>query len=323
MRNALLLMLPMLLAACGGCGPKPPGETPPLLVFGRSGTGPGEFNYPRAATVGPDQTLYVIDKAGRLQAFSAAGEFLRAWRMPAIDAGKPTGLGIGPDGRIYAADTHYSRVLVFAPDGRLVEQFGTHGDGPGQFRLPTDVAVAPDGTIFVSEYGGNDRISVFAPGWRFLRSFDGRDDGRGTRFERPQALSLDRDGTLWVADAGNHRICHFSRAGRLLGTFGRPGHDAGQLWFPYDVAVLADGTLVVCEYGNNRVQRFDRDGRSLGIWGRAGRRPGELAYPWALAPGTGDRLYVIDSGNNRVQVIDAGHRNTWSMPRSKGPAEAG
>lgn len=298
-----------------GCQPAAtPGAVPPLLLFGRSGMGPLEFNYPRAVAINADGRLYIVDKGGHVQGLTQAGEFVLDWRMPEIDAGKPTGLGIGPDGNVYAADTHYARVLVFAPDGRQVGQFGTLGEGPGQFRLPTDVAIHPNGFIYVSEYGGNDRISKFSPQWEYLLSFGGRDAGEAS-LERPQALLIGPDKTIWVADSCNHRICHFDADGRFLGAFGRPGHEAGELWFPYNLDLLSDGTMVVCEYGNNRVQRFDCAGHSLGTWGAAGRAPGQLAYPWALAVGADDRVFIVDSGNNRVQVIDGDARGTWFWSR--------
>lgn len=312
--HGLALTIALAASVALGCRPaSTPGLAPPPEAFGRTGMGPGEFNYPRAAAINADGILYVVDKAGRIQALTQAGEFVLGWRMPEIDAGKPTGLGIAPDGTVYAADTHYARVMYFSAEGEPLGRFGALGDGPGQFRLPTDVAVDREGFIYVSEYGGNDRISKFSPQRRYLFSFGGREAGPAS-LERPQALLVAPDNTLWVADACNHRICHFDCEGGFLGSFGRAGHEVGELWFPYSIDLLSDGTLVVCEYGNNRVQRFDPAGGSLGIWGAAGRAPGQLAYPWAVAVGDDDRVLVIDSGNNRVQVIPGRARRTWHQP---------
>lgn len=296
-----------VLSVFCGCAQSP--TEAPEFLFGRTGMGVLEFNYPRAATVAPNGLLYVVDKAGRIQAFTQAGEFAYLWRTPEIERGKPTGLGSGPDSRVYAADTHYSRVLVFEPDGTLVRMFGEFGEAPGQFHLPTDVAVNARGEIYVSEYGGNDRVSKFTPDWQFILSFGAAGSGPGAMV-RPQAIHVARDQTLWIADSCNHRICHFDADGNFLSAFGALGEAVGALNFPYNVERLDDGTLLVCEYGNNRIQRFTETGESLGIWGRAGRGRGELAYPWALAIGRQDRVFVIDSGNNRVQVVDA--RRVWS-----------
>ena len=298
-----------------------------MLVFGRTGMGPGEFSYPRAAVASPDGDLYVVDKTGRIQCFRSDGRFSHQWRMPDTAAGKPTGLGGGPSDLsatawvLYAPDTHYGRVLLFEPDGTHLGEFGSFGTGPGQFRLPTDVAIDRNGFIYVSEYGGNDRISRFSPRREYQFSFGGPDAGEAALM-RPQSLLAAPDGTIWVADAGHHRICHFGPDGTFLGSFGRLGRAAGELKFPYNIERLSDGTLAVCEYGNNRIQRFDTAGRSLGTWGGAGRRPGELAYPWALAVGDGDRLFIIDSGNNRVQVIEGLGSRTWIRP-SAGVADGG
>jgi DNA-binding beta-propeller fold protein YncE len=275
-----------------------------VRIFGRTGLGPGEFSYPRAAVFARDGGLFVVDKSARIQGFDPDGGHRLDWHTPVWDAGKPTGLGIGPDGRIFVADTHYSRVLVYEPDGTAVAQFGTRGTGPGQFLLPTDVAVGPDGCIYVGEYSGNDRISKFTPAHEYLFSFADATAGPG-HVQRPQCLLFGPDGVLWVADACNHRIARYSTDGRFLGAFGRNGTADGELRFPYGMDWLPDGTLLVTEYGNNLLQRFERDGRSLGTWGRAGRGAGELAYPWAVVT-RGARAYVIDSGNNRVQVLDTG-----------------
>ncbi|MFO0837841.1 MAG: hypothetical protein U1D55_04895 [Phycisphaerae bacterium] len=304
----LLMYGACLVAGCSGADRDAP--SPVESTFGRTGVGVLEFNYPRAAVAAPAGKFYVVDKAGHIQLLMQGGEFVLDWHMPEISAGKPTGLGISQDGRVFAADTHYSRVTVFSGDGRELQRFGEWGDGPGQFRLPTDVAVNARGEIYVSEYGGNDRVSKFTPDWRFLLSFGGRDAGDAS-MQRPQSLAIGADGSLWVADAVGHRICHFDAEGRFLGVFGKLGSGLGDLRFPYGVDLLSDGSLIVCEYGNNRVQRFDASGQSLGIWGRAGRKPGELAYPWAAVVGQGDRVLVIDSGNNRVQVFAGMSQKSW------------
>ncbi|UCG33481.1 MAG: 6-bladed beta-propeller [Phycisphaerales bacterium] len=284
-----------------GCGPSlPPAE--PEFVFGETGLGPGEFSYPRAIAVAPDDAVFVVDKSGRIQRFDPDGNVETVWHMPEYAAGKPTGMTVHPDGRLFVADTHYNRVLVFDRDGEELARFGEAGTGPGQFMLPTDVALDASGRIYVSEYGGNDRISRFSPDFEFELSFGGPESG-AARLTRPAGMAFDEEGMLWVADACNHRLCRFNPEGKLLQTIGEMGRDQGQLRYPYDIDLLDDGTLVVCEYGNNRLQWFSPTGESLGIWGGAGRRPGQMAYPWGVARNNAGRLYVVDSGNNRVQAL--------------------
>jgi DNA-binding beta-propeller fold protein YncE/ABC-type Fe3+ transport system permease subunit len=292
-----------------GCSERNDGRPRALPVeytFGTPGLSLGQFSYPRAIAVDPDAAVvYVIDKTARVQRYGIDGTPQHQWSMPKFDNGKPTGVSVAPDGRVFVADTHCFRVMVFDRDGRELMQFGEYGEGPGQFIFPTDIAFAPDGRIFVSEYGGNDRVQVFDPAGQYLFGFGSLGSLPG-QFSRPQSMAFSRDGLeLYIADACNHRIQVFDPAnGALIRVFGEAGGEPGKLAYPYGLMVLDDGSLMVCEYGNNRIQRFSSQGAALGTWGRVGAGDGELRYPWAV-DGDGGLLFVLDSGNHRVQVMES------------------
>lgn len=273
------------------------------LSFGVAGQALGQFNYPRAIDVDASNHLvYVVDKQARVQRFDFEGVPQLEWKMPEYENGKPTGVSVAADGRVFVPDTHYHRVIAYDKDGTELFRFGEYGTGPGQFIYLTDVAFGPNATIYVSEYGGNDRIQVFDSTGKFLFQFGTFGDG-DNQFNRPQSITFNRDMTeLYVADACNHRIVVVDPNGQFLRKFGAPGHEVGQLSYPYGIEILDDETLLVAEFGNNRIQRFDSAGQSLGAYGRTGRGEGELHHPWALALAD-DRVFVLDSGNNRVQVI--------------------
>jgi DNA-binding beta-propeller fold protein YncE/ABC-type spermidine/putrescine transport system permease subunit II len=303
-RRAVFLILAVCLLAPGGCDDTSTaaGRARVLYAFGRTGRGSAEFMYPRAIDINADASLFVVDKTGRIQRLTPRGESLSVINMPLTEAGKPTGISVGPNGNLYVADTHYHRVVVFSPEGKLIKQFGKFGRDDGCFIYPTDVAFAPDGRIFVSEYGGNDRVSIFSGEGGFLKSF-GAPGSEAGRLARPSALCVDASRSrLYVADACNHRIAVYNLEGNLTGYVGSLGREPGQLRYPYDLALLPDGILVVCEYGNNRLQLFSPEGHSLGVYGRAGRDSGELAYPWGVAVDNQKRAFVVDAGNNRIQV---------------------
>ena len=303
-RVALVSLVLLVVAGAAGCDEAGVFDGRPEVVgsFGKTGGGEGEFLYPRGIDRYADGSLLVVDKTGRIQRLTDEGQCLGVIQMPSIEAGKPTGMSVHPDGRLYVADTHYSRVVVFAPDGAIVGEFGRYGQDDGCFIYPTDIAFSGDDRIFVSEYGGNDRISVFTSEGEFIATFGLHGTGQG-QLSRPSALCIDetRD-RLYVADACNHRIAIYSLAGELAGYIGSVGLAPGQLRYPYDLVLLADGTIVVCEFGNNRIQLFSPDGESLAVYGQAGRELGQLAYPWAVTVDAERRAYIVDAGNNRVQV---------------------
>ncbi len=270
--------------------------------FGGVGLASGLFNYPRAISVENNGAILVVDKAGRVQRFNPEGDFLFSWSMPETTKGKPVGLTVHNDGRIFVADTHYHRILVFDPEGKLVGQFGTNGDGDGEFQLPTDVAIDDDGFIYVSEYNGNDRITKWSPDFEFVKAF-GESEVLGKRLNRPAALAIDRAGILWVADACNHRIVRFTLDGKVIDAIGHRGRGLDEFRYPYDIDIRDDGTVLVCEYGGDRLHWLSPEGKSIKSWGSSGRELGELSGPWGAAFGADNSVYVVDSMNSRVQII--------------------
>ena len=160
-------------------------------AFGQQGLSNGQFYYPRAIAATAEGRLFITDKTGRIQRFGATGQFEKVWETPAHKAGFPVGMGLAPDGRLFVADTHYNRVLVYDQEGTLLDKFGKAGRGPGEFEMPTDVAVDRDGNIYVSETSGNDRISKFDAEFNYikrlrrLRGRRGRDQPAGRTDDRP------------------------------------------------------------------------------------------------------------------------------------------
>ncbi len=293
-------------------------SVPCELVVGAPGRAPGLFETPRGLALDPaGHVFYVVDKTARIQRFGFDGRFQHLWPMPESQVGKPVGLSVAPDGRIYVADTHYHRIIVFDPEGEELQRFGSFGTGPGEFVYPTDIAFGDDGTIFIAEYGTNDRIQVFSSDGTWLRTIgrSGRGDGG---LARPQSIALSNDGTeLFVADSCNHRISVFGTDGTWRRHLGSAGHDPGEFNYPYGLQVLDDGSLLVSEYGGDRIQVVaPDDGRSLGSWGGTGFIKGRVHMPWGVGAADG-RLFVLDSGNSRVQIGD------WAPESSVNPTVDG
>jgi len=286
-----------LLVLLTGCGRSGPPEAPtPIRTIGGPGSEAGRFATPRASAWDPRGFLYVVDKTARIQKFDATGAYLRGWSTPESEKGRPTGLLVDSKGELWVADTHYHRVLHYSPEGALLSEFGSEGTGPGQFLYPTGIAISADGSIFVSEYGGNDRIQVFARDGTTIRAW-GRYGTEPGEFARPQGIAITGD-TIYVADAANHRVQVFTLGGALLRSW-------GGLKYPYSVSPDPDGNILVAEYGRHRVSKFTPDGRPLAAAGRPGTGPEELNTPWAAIPIGGDRIAVVDSGNHRVQLWPA------------------
>jgi cysteine-rich repeat protein len=195
----------------------------------------------------------------------------------------PGGVAVDAVGGVYVADTGAHRVLRLDPDGSVVVIAGTGtagfsgDDGPAiaaELRGPTDVAVAPDGVVFIADRL-NDRIrSVDASG--IIRTVAGgvgnvTGDGDGgpatlARLRRPRGLAAN-DNFIVVAEESGFRVRRISRtAVPLIETVaGQSGAEvvlpdgsdlfAGRLDRPVDVA-FDGGALLVTEA--TRVRRIQQ-----------------------------------------------------------------
>lgn len=278
------------------------------MVWGRRGISEGRLRKPRAIAIGDDDHVYIVDMTSRIQVFTADGQYVRGWQTPLFANGKPSGLSVDREGNLLVADTHYYRLLVYSPQGQLLENRtigGTQGHLPGQFGFVTDAVQDSQGNYYIAEYGEYDRIQKFSPDGEFLFQWGGH-GSEARQFLRPQNLAIDGKDQVWVADACNHRIQVFDATrdhARLVRIWGAPGAEPGQLRYPYDLVLDDKGHVYVCEFGNHRVQKFTLDGEPVGCWGTVGRQPGQLYNPWALARDSEGRIYVLDTYNHRVQRI--------------------
>jgi len=174
----------------------------------------------------------------------------------------PAGVALDTTNRFaYVVDTQQDQVLVFDADSyKLLRRIGTGGKkhtltGPGDFSLPTNVAVDKDGNVFVTDTL-NDRVEIFDADGGFISEFGTPGDGPG-RFARPKGIAIDCDGHIWVADEVQNRVQVFDKDGRLLIYFGELGGYPGQFDALYGIAYdKLNNRIITSEQFPGRVQTF-------------------------------------------------------------------
>jgi DNA-binding beta-propeller fold protein YncE len=292
----------VLVGLAAGCGTDTGPAMLPSRIVSRSMPAAGPMiPAPRAVTTAADNTVYVLDNAGRVLVFDREGRPLRQWDMPESDVGNPEGVCLLSDGRIAVADTHYHRVVIFDDQGRVEKMFGQEGQRNGEFIWPVAIVEDGEGNLFVSEYGGANRVQKFDRNWRHLLTFGGLGDAPG-QFQRPSGMVW-RNGRLYIVDAFNDRIQVFDAHGHFLEILGTQDKSS-RLHYPYDIALGPDGDLWVVEYGAGRVSRFDLSGRLLGRFGTTGSGRNQFGTPWGLGVDSTRRVWVADTRNRRLVSLD-------------------
>jgi sugar lactone lactonase YvrE len=202
-----------------------------LREWGKTGGGPGEFNYPGGLAVAPDGRLYVADQTNhRIQVFDSKGRFLKAWGKYGAQPGEfggtanPKSRAAGPDflamdnqGNIYATEAMGGRVQKFTADGKFILAFGGLENRPGSFGRdfePIGIMHGPIGVccdrkdrLWLSAAGG--RIQQFTSDGRYLRGFGEEQGSEPGQFRAPHGLAVDSRGHLYIVDAYNHRVQKF------------------------------------------------------------------------------------------------------------------
>lgn len=132
---------------------------------------------------------------------------------------------------------------------------------------PTGLAVALDGTVYITDFV-RDSVSAFSAGGVFLRRWGVRGPGRG-QFVGPCGIAVSKRGEVVVADYGNNRLQVFQPDGVFLRELGSADRKGGsRLRWPNAVAVTNDGeAVVVTEDDRLRFQVFRiADGALLWAW---------------------------------------------------------
>ena len=234
----------------------------------------GKLNYPIGIRAdSQDGTVYVADfHNDQVQAFSSDGKPLRAFP----DAHKKVGKGSsGADGqgiavtavavkagKVYATDQY--QTFQFDIDGKLLAQWGKPGTAPGDMDHPNGIAVADDGTVYVSD-SNHARVTAYAKDGKVKWTFGAVPARQGSQessppLQLPRGATLTPDGRIIVADAFGFELVSLSQQGKLNRRYGERGTEPGQFNFPNDVDSSGD-RIVVADKENGRVQVLQLVGR--------------------------------------------------------------
>jgi DNA-binding beta-propeller fold protein YncE len=265
--------------------------------------------------VDANDNVYIFTRATHpVQVFDKHGKFLRSW-------GKGISLShhieIAPDGNVWIADVGHHVIEKYTPEGKLLLTIGTKGEAgrdKTKMYMPTDMAIAKNGDVFVSDGYGNARIVHFDAKGNYVNEWGSLGHAPG-QFSSPHAIAIDSKERLYVADRNNARIQVFDTKGKFLAEW-------RNLTVPWGLHVTKNDEIWVC--GSSPMQ-WRKDDQALGVppkdqvflkFNSAGtllqlftlpkgfdglERPGEVNWVHAIALDSAGNMYLGDITGRRAQ----------------------
>jgi DNA-binding beta-propeller fold protein YncE len=299
---------------------------------------PSGWSWWEVAGVAADRhdRVYVFNRGEHpVIVFDRDGNFLTAWGEGTF--ARPHGIFVGPDDAVYCTDDQDHTIRKFTPEGRPLLTLGVSGRpsdtgatsvdyrtiqraGP-PFHYPTNLALAPEGDLLVSDGYGNARVHRFAADGAHLHSWGEPGSGPG-QFRLPHGIAVDAQGIVYVADRENSRIQLFTPDGAFVAEW----TDVAR---PCQVFIDRDGDIYVAELGfhagmwpgtaapspdapGGRVSIFNRRGELKARWGGIEPfAPGDFFAPHGICVDSHGDIYVAEvvmsAGGNRGLVPASCH----------------
>ncbi len=255
------------------------------------------FVFHRAENSWAADKTHVIASPAILCFDGASGKFLFSWGQNRFL--EPHGLRVDRHDNVWVTDRALQQVFEFSHDGKLLLTLGTErtpGLDSTHFNLPTDIAFAADGSIYVSDGYGNNRIAKFSPDGKFLFDWGRKGTGAG-EFDLPHSVAVDAQELVYVADRSNSRIQVFDGNGKFLKMW-----KSDELGRPWSLTVGPDNLLYVVDGGDLRpvppdrgqLLKLDLSGKILAKWSRFGNYDGQIYWGHDLAVAKDGAVYVGD-----------------------------
>jgi DNA-binding beta-propeller fold protein YncE len=272
-----------------------------------------------AVAVGLDGRVYLATRVRScIFVYERDGTFVRTWGE-GMFSDRLHGLTMHPDGTLFVVDDGGHSVRHFTTDGKELAPVGPVGkasdtgyDGSnlatiarsaGPYNRPTNIAVAPNGDLYVSDGYGNARVHHFSPDGKLIRSWGEPGTGPG-QFNISHGICVLPDGRVLVADRENDRIQVFDAAGTYLKEWPAqrptqlvPGPDGrlyvAELWWRKGLKTPKGDEITSDRYG--RVSIMDTDGRVLArVGGGPPNTPGNFTAPHGIAVDSRGDVYVAE-----------------------------
>jgi peptidylamidoglycolate lyase len=270
-----------------------------VFIFSRAGREWKEL-MPVPSTFISGKTILEID--------SKTGQLLNSWGDHFFVM--PHGLTVDAADNIWVTDVELQQVFKFSHEGKLLMtlgEAGVSGNDSMHFNRPTGVAVAADGSFYVSDGYGNSRVVKFSPSGKYLFEW-GRKGIDEEAFDIPHAIDLDDKGNVYVADRENHRIQIFDSNGKFIKQLVDKsfGHLCSVVFDKKEQRIVAVDDIIslgVLHKGSDIIV-IDSPGTSFSRFGRSGHYNGPVCWYHDVAVDKKGNIYVVDLLGGEIQKFE-------------------
>jgi len=228
--------------------------------FGNKGSAPGQFNAPLGITTDRSGNVYVADTGNRrVQILTSRGSCTSIIPITAAAGEKPADpVDCAVDDsrrRLYVVDNDNHHLLVYSlAEARLLERWGSEGDGLRAFRYPFFTAVGTDTAVLVVDVL-NTRIQVWSPRGEVISTIGEYGVDLGQLY-RPKGVCINGENTVFVSDSYLGAIQVFNRFGHFQSVLADEKGNVLQWSAPVGITVDDRQNLYVVEMMANRVRVY-------------------------------------------------------------------
>lgn len=163
---------------------------------------------------------------------------------------QPNEVVLDAEGNIYVAQGHgpaEPRILKFSPSGDFITQWGSRGEGPGQFAVAHSIEIDAEGRLYVADRE-NFRVQIFSTAGEFLDEW---------KFDAMAcAIYQHDDGFMYLTTGFDGEFAKLDASGKVIGSLGSPGSGNGQFGEAHYIALDRNQNVFVADVVNNRVQKY-------------------------------------------------------------------
>jgi streptogramin lyase len=269
-----------------------------------------------SVALGPDGNVWTFNR-GKIpvQVYTQDGRLVKYWGQDGLFK-NPHTVRFDAAGNLWLVDTLTQTVRKFTSDGKVLLTVGTPdeaGEDQTHMNQPNDVAIAPNGDLYVSDGYGNNRVVVFDKNGKFLRTWGKLGQAPG-EFSQPHSIVLDSKGRVYVADRNNARIQVFDAKGKFLTEW-------KNIITPWALAITKTDEIYVCGSSpmlwseiparqsalatppkEQLFMKLDTEGRLKQLWVvPKGDKSGELNWAHSIAVAPYGSLYFAEVMAKRAQ----------------------